>query len=252
MIERNGNKARVFAVSDIHGQLAAFLDCMKKAKFELGKDTLYCLGDMIDWGTRGIDVVRTFMSMQQAYPNKIFVSLGNHEHMCVSALLNNSAIALATWEHNRGDETFESLNQIPPAERQSILCWLSNLPIAFERGNFYLTHSAPMDKSVYEPHLSSMPMPMAGRSVEDLSALWTRVELFRLPYYDIIEAGKTLISGHTVTFKYHSDRSKFKLYKSSNYVNIDCAAKGIDQGLGAVCLYDLYNDKAYYSSKRNS
>lgn len=244
------SKERVFVVSDIHGQLAAFEGCLKKAKFKVGVDTIYCLGDMIDWGTKGVDVVKKFMLWRQQYPDKVFVTLGNHEHLCVSALLNNSAHALATWEHNRGGATFEALKQMSATELQNILCWLNNLPIAFERDNFYLTHSAPVDKCVYEPGV--VALPMAGRSVEELSAVWSRVETLRFSIYEIIKAGKTLVSGHTIAVKYHGGRSNFKAYKTRNYVNIDGAAKAIDQGMGNVCLYDLYGSKAYYCSKRNN
>ena len=106
-----------YAISDIHGQYNAFMDVLNKAKFDPCVDTLYILGDMVDWGREPIKVVKTIMEWQQKYPNNIFVTLGNHELMMLDAIASMHSLSYydaydaMLWQSNNGGITLDKFNE---------------------------------------------------------------------------------------------------------------------------------------------
>lgn len=70
----------IYCVSDIHGELDKFerlLDLIQLSD----SDHLYILGDVIDRGAMGVDILDRIM----AAPNMTML-LGNHEQMCLDTL----------------------------------------------------------------------------------------------------------------------------------------------------------------------
>ena len=67
-----------YVMSDIHGEHDRFKAMLQEIQFS-DKDTLYILGDMIDYGPDSIAVVQDVMSRKN-----IQAIMGNHEQMCVS------------------------------------------------------------------------------------------------------------------------------------------------------------------------
>lgn len=70
----------IYAISDIHGQLKAFEDILNQIEFSVEKDTLYLLGDYIDWGDESIGVIRKIQELQaQDKTGEHIIALkGNH------------------------------------------------------------------------------------------------------------------------------------------------------------------------------
>ena len=69
-----------YVMSDIHGQLNSFHSMIDKIGLDKEKDTLYLLGDYVDWGQDGVGVIQQIMKMQKdGYSIKCL--MGNHEKM---------------------------------------------------------------------------------------------------------------------------------------------------------------------------
>ena len=77
----------IYCVSDIHGELDKFERLLDMIQLS-DSDRLYILGDVIDRGAMGVDILQRIM----AAPNMTML-LGNHEQMCLStwAPTTNSA-----------------------------------------------------------------------------------------------------------------------------------------------------------------
>ena len=123
----------IYAISDIHGQLKAFEDILKQIEFSVEKDTLYLLGDYIDWGDESIGVIRKIQELQaQDKTGEHIIALkGNHEFMMLN-IINNIPLGatmrdiresgevyedLATWEHNKGLKTLKQYLKLNNVDR---------------------------------------------------------------------------------------------------------------------------------------
>lgn len=58
-----------YVISDIHGEYDKFMELLDKIKLK-ETDTLYILGDILDWGPHPIKTLRKLMDM----PNVICIS----------------------------------------------------------------------------------------------------------------------------------------------------------------------------------
>ena len=70
----------IYCVSDIHGDLDKLERMMELIRFS-DADHLYIIGDVIDRGVMGVDILRWIM----VAPNMTML-LGNHEQMCLDTL----------------------------------------------------------------------------------------------------------------------------------------------------------------------
>lgn len=67
----------VYCMSDIHGDLEKFHSMLQLIRFS-AKDTLFVIGDIIDRGPDGIEIIEEIMNS-----GNIIMLLGNHEKMCL-------------------------------------------------------------------------------------------------------------------------------------------------------------------------
>ena len=70
----------IYCVSDIHGELDKFERLLDLIQFS-DADHLYVIGDVIDRGTGGIDLLEQIMEA-----SNMTMLLGNHEQMCLDTL----------------------------------------------------------------------------------------------------------------------------------------------------------------------
>ena len=70
----------IYCVSDIHGELDKFERLLELIQLS-DADQLYIIGDVIDRGAMGVDILQKIM----AAPNMTML-LGNHEQMCLDTL----------------------------------------------------------------------------------------------------------------------------------------------------------------------
>lgn len=189
----------IYCMSDLHGELTWFHQMLERINFS-GSDHLYIIGDVIDRGSRGVDILKQIMET----PNMTML-LGNHEQMCLSTLgPHNEFGARALWRQNGGMTTYrELLYHRTPQERNRILWFLSHLPDYLELtvGNqkFHLVHGFPGE--------------------DHDTRIWGRVETdSKSPYLNTI-----CIVGHTPTiFLTGNLDNDYSIWHGDGIIDIDC------------------------------
>lgn len=222
-----------YVLSDIHGDSAAFAAIL--AMTGLGaEDRLYILGDVIDRGPDGIELLRRVREM----PNATML-LGNHEYMMIDALRHpDDDWAQLNWWKNGCDETFRRFYDLDPQAREDLLRWLESLPVQLEAEaagrRFVLVHAVPVE--LYEP----------GPWKDEVEfAVWQRMPLKLPPMF----AGRTIIIGHTPTSHVQAvDWPRMRIAHGDGVIDIDCgcAFPGHGGQLGCLRLEDMTE---YYSAE---
>lgn len=256
-----------YCISDIHGQLAAFDDLLARSGINLNTDTLYILGDMIDRGTEPIGVLKRVYDLAHTYPN-VRVTLGNHELMMLSSGIDKilrgtlrsdvweaswRSRTFEVWMYNRGEITARGVMQLyaeNEAVANKLIDWLRTLPAYYEDKEHVYAHANQTSGDFISQHLESLHPDF---SKEMIGCVWDRVD----PVDFFLLSGKTLIAGHTIT-AYYQNQNSSNIFKSRNYICIDCGAKCLGERVGAtegvigkLCLYCVDNGKTWYSTKKN-
>ena len=195
----------LYCMADLHGEQDLFLEMLEQIRFS-DTDHLYILGDVIDRGPGGVDLLERIM----ASPNMTML-LGNHEQMCLSTLgPHNEFGARELWRQNGGGTTYrELLYHCTPQKRNCILRFLSGLPDHLEltvgNQNFYLVHGFPGG----DPH----------------TRIWGRAEPDRAsPYPDTI-----CIVGHTPTaFLTGRMTEALSIWHGNGIIDIDCGCGNLN------------------------
>lgn len=113
-----------YAVSDIHGYCETFLKGLEEIGFS-DQDYLWCLGDMIDRGPDGIQILQYIMRH-----DNMDLLIGNHEFMLLNSVDDNGEAvcngkdAFLWLDANGGRITFSRYRELPVEERIELLDWL--------------------------------------------------------------------------------------------------------------------------------
>lgn len=231
----------VYVSSDWHGtpfdKIKALLD---KAKF-CSDDYLFVLGDVIDRGEHGIELIKNIM-----YEPNIKLIRGNHEQMLLSCdflfdEITDESIGdfnigkarwLRIWQLNGAEPTIAGLSKETPAMRQMILEYLQETPlydtVSVGEKDFLLVHAG----------LGIGANGKINKLIEcsDEDFLWTR------PYLTTRYSSEfTTILGHTPTC-FYGDQYKGKILKTSTWINVDT---GVAVGL-TPSLLRLDDLKEFY------
>lgn len=221
---RIGAERRVrmtFVTSDIHGYpLEKFKALLAKAGFG-ADDTLFVLGDVIDRGEAGIEVLKWMMGEEN-----ITLLLGNHEDLLLSLsmLFDDRAedrraevdfrqlSAVRVWRANGGEPTMEALYGESLGTRMEILAYLRAAPlyatVSAGGRDFVLTHGG-------------LGGYLAGRPLSDYTSrelLWTRPEPSTRYSDDFIT-----VVGHTPT-RFYGEEYKGKMLKTPTWWDVDAGA----------------------------
>lgn len=90
VLEGNG-EGKDFVTGDIHGSLDLFLEAVKRANLQNGKNRLFIVGDLGDKGAKSLEVILEIIRINKER-ECIFVTLGNHEEIFLQyyeALVNS-------------------------------------------------------------------------------------------------------------------------------------------------------------------
>ncbi len=208
----------VYVCSDLHGlapkQMKALLS---KAGFG-SEDFLFVLGDVIDRGEYGIELLEWFM----VQPN-VKLIMGNHEAMMAVcnfifeevtdeflwSLSYDKLKLLSGWLNNGGMPTLQKLRGISKERIEAITEYIKEAPlydtVSAGGRDFLLVHSGLENFS-----LAKKP---SDYSADEL--LWVRPCLEQKYYEDIIT-----VFGHTPTELY-GDEFKGKILRTDTWINID-------------------------------
>ena len=169
---------RTIVMSDIHGELDLFQKALTDNEYDVSKDKLIILGDMIDRGNQSFEVV-TYVRELQSKGN-VIVLMGNHEDMMVDAQETQDS---SLWHYNGGMTTFRSYFG-RKTDWTTHIKWMSKLPLFYEQKfgekNFYFCHAG------VNPHVS-----FSKQKREDL--LWIREDF----YGNNKKLSKTVVFGHS-------------------------------------------------------
>ena len=209
----------IYCVSDLHGELARFQAMLELIRFSAA-DHLYVIGDVVDRGPNGIDLldrIRTTANMTML--------LGNHEYMCLATFEGLDVHGAGDHWKKRcgGDITYRQLTELrTDAERVEILQFLATLPddldiIAGGR-SFHLVHGLPAEDRYHK--------------------VWGRPTVEMPRFFP----DQTVIVGHTPTPYVTNDfEHPFSIWYGDGIIDIDCGC-GEDspfKRLGCLRLDDM-------------
>lgn len=249
-----------YIMSDIHGEYDKYISMLNKIEFN-ESDVLYILGDVIDRGLSGIQILQDCMKRK----NVRFL-LGNHELMMLEALddlkkikdgelnlptkVNDYTPQITRWIiRNGGLVTFDSFLELSLEEQNEIIDYLEHS---------YLIQYVQMNDVTYHlSHAYTTPLPIDSNLViKDLprdvifDVVWTRIfdpakkDLFTAT----LDSNVTYIIGHTYTqyMNHINEDGKGIIYKNQNYedfkvIDVDCGCACQDETsqLGCLRLEDL-------------
>ena len=208
----------IYVTADLHGYpIEKFQKLLEKAGFS-ENDDLFVLGDVIDRGEDGIELLKWMMEQ----PN-VELILGNHEAMLLACSflfeeVSNKSIGQLTadrlkvlniWRANGGDITIDALSKTRASVCSDIFEYLRDCPIyeavSVGEKDFLLVHGG-------------LGNYQEGKKMRDYSAadlLWTRV------YPSLRYSTEfTTVLGHTPTCTY-GGKYAGKIYKTDTWINVD-------------------------------
>ena len=116
-------KERKFVIGDIHSHYDEMMELFEMVHFDFNNDLLISLGDLVDRGTKPIEVVEEVMKIK-----RFIHILGNHDEWCYQYLLNK--VAPIKWLSNGGRSTYEAY-QNNPEYREKHLSFFKNAKLYF-------------------------------------------------------------------------------------------------------------------------
>lgn len=239
-----------YCISDIHGNLRALQALLVEVNFQYdGSDSLYLLGDYVDWGPDAIATLKYVMRLSgQPY---VTCLMGNHDLMFLNEIEQSECGRQNRYfDHNwlyanRGIRTWEQYMALPLEEREQIRDWLLALSYSAEvmvEGSWYLLGHA-------GPYLPEQDITETERHVKQMDAVWYRIRSpHENPMKDLHERFAhsvwnphvyvRFICGHSITYHYMSfvDEEPYSIFTGEYFTDIDCGAKcmGLKPGRDSV------------------
>ena len=226
----------IYVTSDLHGYpLDKFKDFLDKVGF-CADDYLYILGDVIDRGKDGINIIRWCMRQRN-----VELLLGNHESMMlncdflfdentedsISKLTGTKRNIYKTWSSNSGQVTLDALSGVRNKEIQYIFEYLREAPLYKEvtvnGRDFILVHSG----------LGRFDSNKKLSEYSDDDLLWSR-PVSNTRYF---ENGVKVILGHTPTVCY-DNKNLGRILRTETWINVDVGV-GVGQEPALLRLDDM-------------
>lgn len=127
----------IYAVSDLHGCYDRYRQLLDKLDLE-EQDTLYVLGDALDRGPEGFQILSDMASRPQ-----VVGLLGNHEAMALDALpgllrgLEHGRASMSRtdrsnaslWFSNGGESSLRDFLRLDKGQRQEVWAYMASLPL---------------------------------------------------------------------------------------------------------------------------
>ena len=214
---------RILAISDIHGELDLFEELLLKAKYDTMQDQLFLLGDYIDRGPSSSGVLNLVGELQTKGAR---VLLGNHEALMLKACRFGHP---KYWNHwvklCGGHATLASygyqLDDFKEAiENDTLPSFIQTLPKIEEHLQLIETFNIYIElEDVIFVHGGVVP-GVAMTETDPMQFLWIR-EQFHAGY----QGEKTIIFGHTPTYKLHQNPTEHSVFfGENNIIGIDGGA----------------------------
>ena len=225
----------IYAVSDLHGCYDKYRNMLEKIHFS-NTDTLYILGDVVDRGDGGIDIMRDMAARSNIIPIK-----GNHDflaHHLLKMITQSSDLLTSEkqrelyqmWLSDGGEPTYRAFMELSPDEQQYLLSYMNTFLLYEEveaGGNrFFLSHTVPEKKRMQ--HFDTL--------------LWQELIIGEPEYEKQYFPDKYIVTGHTPTGLI-DEACAGRIYQKNHHIAIDCGAV-FGRTLGCICLDTL---EEYYT-----
>lgn len=217
----------IYVMSDIHGNFDKYERMLKKISFG-ERDTLYILGDIVDRGKNGMEILLDVASRK----NVVFLR-GNHDYQAAILLSNlyrfeedhcpkELTDVYKMWISDGGDKTLTGYLKLSEVNRQVVMKVLNrsitSIELEVNGKRFLLAHTVPEAKQLDEYENWSLEDYILGE-----------------PDYEVTYfRDKYIITGHTPTGLI-DPVSKGRIWKGNHHIAIDCGC-GFGHALGCLCL----------------
>jgi serine/threonine protein phosphatase 1 len=216
-----------YVVSDLHGCYDKYKKLLERLNMT-DCDFLYILGDTVDRGDGGMDIL-----LDLAKRKNIYSFRGNHDHLA-QILLRNFAIpndsysagdfieTFRAWLSDGGNTTYEDFMNLDKEKQYIVLNYFNSLrlfqELTVENQKFFLAHTVPA---------KSKMLKMDNCHLLDF--------IMGEPQYEEKYFEDTIIvTGHTPTgFIDHEYTGR--IWKGNNHIALDCGAV-FGNPLGCICL----------------
>lgn len=225
-----------YVVSNIHGDYESFKALLKTINFK-DTDIMYILGDIVDYGEGGIELINDISMRYNVYP-----IVGEHDFTALKMLAGFSRMLesgetptpefiseMTEWSADGGAVTLSAFRELDEDAREGVIDYLSDMALYEEievGGQEYLLVHAGIANFTPDIDLDTLdPEDFFGEAL-DLTK----------KYYD----DKIIIVGHNPTTS--DNGGEDRIFYGNNSIDIDC---GVARGgrLGCLCLE---NKKEYY------
>lgn len=199
-----------YVIGDVHGRFSQLQQLERDVPWDLEKDKIVFLGDLIDRGDGIREVVDEVIKLQTRNPN-VLALRGNHEQMLLDCLDYGDLSWLIP--ENGGQETIaqygcpiHTLGEIEDIKLpEEHVDFFRNMPLFHEDEHAIYVHAG-------------LEIDMPIDEIDDDTLLWSRDFSFYLYY-----AGKLCFFGHTPTryLPREGRRHEFDIFMMSNCVGMD-------------------------------
>lgn len=216
----------IYAMSDLHGCYNKYIKMLDKINFS-EKDTLYVLGDIVDRGNGGIDIIQDMIKRKNIIP-----IIGNHDSLAYRMLKyihkkmdENNYIKFFSWILDGGAATYDAFMRLDTERQNKILSYINSFliydEIKIKEKTFFMSHTVPQKE----------------RMINFDKLLWQEFIVGEPDYEECYFEDKYIVTGHTPT-GFIDPNCKGKIYKKNNHIAIDCGAV-FGNPLGCICLDTL-------------
>ena len=226
----------IYAVSNLHGNYSKFKKLLKTIAFK-DTDIMYVLGDIVDYGEEGMELIGDLSIRYNVYP-----IVGEHDYTAVKMLSGFEKMLksgetpdkkfitkMTEWAADGGQVTLDAFRTLDAEMREGIIDYLSDMTLyeEVEAGgkNYLLVHAG-------------IAGYKEGVDLESLKpeAFFTEALDLTKKYFDNV----TVVVGHNPTTEENGGNGK--IFFGNGSIAIDCGeARG--GTIGCIRLDDL---KEYY------
>lgn len=200
---------RILAISDIHGELGLFNELLEKVKYDPVEDQLILLGDYVDRGPDSKGVLERVVELKE---QGAIVLRGNHDQMMLEAARGETGAA-GNWLRNGALSTLQSYDaSIEGMTLPSRDLFWKHVEFLKETAFYYETEDYLFVHAGVQP---GVPVEQTDPYV----LMWIRDEFHRGYSGD-----KTVVFGHTPTFKLRGTNETSVYFGDNRIIGIDGGA----------------------------
>ncbi len=120
-----------YVIGDVHGCFDSLQALWPRLGFDPRRDHLWLVGDLVNRGPCSLEVLRWAQELSEQLGDRMQVVLGNHD---LHLLAMHDGYA-----RNRRKDTLDAVLAAP--DRQELIAWLANQPLAHRDGGVLLVHA---------------------------------------------------------------------------------------------------------------